>query len=97
MKATEGLYQTLSLSAKAIENLTKGDVMWPGGETKLSSDQALENVHVAEACEGHANLKTTLHGRAVENGTFHPSDHSDFSREMYEGPRVVFCRGRRDA
>ena len=31
--------------------------MWPGGETKLSSDQALENVHVAEACERHANLK----------------------------------------
>ena len=29
--------------------------------------------------------QTTLHGRAVENGNFHPSDHSDFSREIYEG------------
>ena len=48
-KATKGLCQTLSLFAKAIENSTKGDVMWPGGETKLSSDQALENAHVAEA------------------------------------------------
>ena len=27
-KATETLYQTLSLSAKAIENLVKGDMMW---------------------------------------------------------------------
>ena len=57
VKATEGLYQTLSLSGKAIENLTKGDMMWPGGEVKLSSDQALDSVDVAEACGGHANLK----------------------------------------
>ena len=49
-KATEGLYQTLSLSAKAIENLTKGDMMWPDGEVKLLSDQALDSVDVAEAC-----------------------------------------------
>ena len=56
-KATKGLYRTLSLSGKAIENLTKGDMMWPGGEVKLSSDQALDNVDVAEACGGHANLK----------------------------------------
>ena len=57
VKATEGLYQTLSLSGKAIEKLTKGDMMWPGGEVKLSSDQALDSVDVAEACGGHANLK----------------------------------------
>ena len=31
--------------------------MWPDGEVKLLSDQALDSVHVAEACEGHANLK----------------------------------------
>ena len=57
VKATEGLYQTLSLSAKAIEISAKGDVMWPGGEAKLSYDQALENVDVAEACGEHDNLK----------------------------------------
>ena len=57
MKATEGLYQTLSLSAKAIEISTKEDTLRPGGEVKLSSGQALENVDVAEACGGHANLK----------------------------------------
>ena len=28
-KATEALYQTLSLSAKAIENSAKGDTLWP--------------------------------------------------------------------
>ena len=56
-KATKGLYRTLSLSGKAIENLTKGDMMWPGGEVKLSSDQALDSVDVAEACGRHANLK----------------------------------------
>ena len=57
MKATEGLYQTLYLSAKAIEISTKEDTLRPGGEVKLSSGQALENVDVAEACERHANLK----------------------------------------
>ena len=31
--------------------------MWPGGEVKLSSDQALDSVDVAEACGGHGNLK----------------------------------------
>ena len=56
-KATEGRYQTLSLSAKAIENLTQGDMMWPGGEVKLSSEQVLDRVDVAEACGGHANLE----------------------------------------
>ena len=55
--ATEGLYQTLSLSAKAIENLTKGDMMWPDGEMKLLSDQVLDSVDVAEACGGHGNLE----------------------------------------
>ena len=31
--------------------------MWPVGEVKLLSDQALENVDVAEACGEHADLK----------------------------------------
>ena len=57
VKATEGLYQTLSLFGKAIENLTKGDMMWPGGKVKLSSNQVLDRVDVAEACGGHANLE----------------------------------------
>ena len=56
-KATEGLYQTLSLSAKAVENLAKGEMIWPDREVKLSSDQALDSVDVAEACGEHANLK----------------------------------------
>lgn len=56
-KATEALYQTLSLSAKAIENLAKGDMMWPKEEVKLLSDQVLDSVDVAEACGGHANLE----------------------------------------
>ena len=43
-KATETLYQTLSLSVKAIENLVKGDMMWPDGEVKLLSDQVLGSV-----------------------------------------------------
>ena len=86
-KATKGLYRTLSLSGKAIENLTKGDMMWPGGEVKLSSDQALDSVDVAEACGG----------RAVQDGTFHPSDHSDFSCKIHGSPRVVFCKNGRVA
>ena len=45
-KATEALYQTLSLSAKAIENLAKGNMMWPDGEVKLLSDQVLDRVVV---------------------------------------------------
>ena len=56
-KATEALYQTLSLSAKAIENLVKEDMMWPDGEVKLSSNQVLGSVDVAEGCGGHANLE----------------------------------------
>ena len=56
-KATEALYQTLSLSAKAIENLVKGDMMWLDGEVKLLSDQVLDSVDVAEACGGHVNLE----------------------------------------
>ena len=43
-KATETLYQTLSLSAKAIENLVKGDMLWPVGKVKLLSDQVLDSV-----------------------------------------------------
>ena len=54
-KPTEGLYQTLSLSAKAIENSAKGDTLWPDGEVKLLSDQVLGSVDVAEACGGHVN------------------------------------------
>ena len=50
VKATEGLCQTLSLSAKAIENLATGDMMWPHGKVKLLSDQVLDSVNVAEAC-----------------------------------------------
>ena len=56
-KATEGLYQTLSLSAKAIENSAKRDTLWPDGEVKLLSDQVLGSVGVAEACGGHVNLE----------------------------------------
>ena len=56
-KATETLYQTLSLSAKAIENLVKGDMMWPDGEVKWLSDQVLDSIDVAEACGGHVNLE----------------------------------------
>ena len=56
-KATETLYQTLSLSAKAIESLVKGDMMWPDGKVKLLSDQVLDSVDVAEACGGHVNLE----------------------------------------
>ena len=56
-KATETLYQTLSLSVKAIENLVKGDMMWPDGEVKLLSDQVLGSVDMAEACEGHTNFE----------------------------------------
>eukprot|EP00450_Noctiluca_scintillans_P034625 CAMPEP_0194549538 /NCGR_PEP_ID=MMETSP0253-20130528/95257_1 /TAXON_ID=2966 /ORGANISM="Noctiluca scintillans" /LENGTH=910 /DNA_ID=CAMNT_0039396967 /DNA_START=65 /DNA_END=2797 /DNA_ORIENTATION=- len=56
-KATDALYQTLSLSAKAVENLAYGDKMWPDGEAKLLSDQVLGSVDVAEACGGHANLE----------------------------------------
>ena len=37
--ATEALHQTLFMSAKAIENLAKGNMMWPVGEVKLSSNQ----------------------------------------------------------
>ena len=96
-KATEGLYQTLSLSAKAIENSAKRDTLWPDGEVKLLSDQVLGSVDVAEACGGHVNLEPRLHGRAMEDGTFHPSDHSDFSREIHRSPRVVFCKKGRDA
>ena len=32
---------------------------------------------MAEVCERTRQPRTTLHGRAVEDGTFHPSDHSD--------------------
>ena len=56
-KVTEGLYQTLSLSAKAIENLVKEDMMWPDREVKLLSDQVLGSVDVDEACGGHANFE----------------------------------------
>ena len=56
-KATKGLYQTLSLFAKAIENLAKGNMMWPVGEVKLLSDQVLDSVVVDEACGGHASFE----------------------------------------
>ena len=62
-KATDALYQTLSSSAKAIENLTKGDMMWPHGEVKLSSDQVLDSVDVAEACgevDGTREMESTI-------------------------------------
>ena len=55
--ATEALHLTLSLSAKVIENLAKGNMMWPVGEVKLLSDQMLDSVVVDEACGGHANLE----------------------------------------
>ena len=96
-KATKGLYQTLSLFAKAIENSTKGDVMWPGGETKLSSDQALENVHVAEACGEHADLKPRFMDPPWKMALLTQVNTRSFSREIYGRPTVVFCRSERDA
>ena len=63
--------------------------MWPDEEVKLLSDQALDSVHVAQACEGHANLK--LHGRAVEDGTSHPSDHSDEKDWRRVGGHGMVC------
>ena len=59
-KATEALYQTLSLSAKAIENLAKGNMMWPDGEVKLLSDQVLDSVVVG----GHSRFNV-LAGQQV--------------------------------
>ena len=56
-KATEGLYQTLSLSSKAIEILAKVNMMSPDGKVKLLSDRVLDSVDVAEACGGHVNLE----------------------------------------
>ena len=58
--ATEALYQTLSLSAKAIENLAKGNMMWPDGEAKLLSNQVLDSVVVG----GHSRFNV-LAGQKV--------------------------------
>ena len=89
-KATEGLYQTLSLS-KTVENLAKGDMMWPDGKVKLLSDQVLDSVDVAEALWRTRQPRTTPHGRAVEDGTFHPSNQSDEKDWRRVGDHGMVC------
>ena len=65
-KATEALYQTLSLSAKAIEKLVKGHTMRPGGEVKLSSGR---------------DTSTSNHASRTRRGRWHFSPTRSLRRE----------------
>ena len=59
---------------------------------KLSSDQALDSVDVAEACGEHANLKPRFTDAPWKMALYHPSDHSDFSREIHGSPKSWSAR-----